>query len=85
LSANDKDDNETIPGPVHRFPGIYLTAEEILGKPQLGERLLKASPQDEIGMIAQHIRMGEEGKKERRGHSNCWSGEDFTVKNFRLI
>ena len=25
--ANDKGDNEKIPGAVHRSPGIYLTAE----------------------------------------------------------
>ena len=26
--ANDKGDNEMIPGAVHRFPGIFLTEEE---------------------------------------------------------
>ena len=39
--ANDKDDNETIQGAVRRSPGIYLTDEEIPGKPQLGDRLMK--------------------------------------------
>ena len=29
--------NEAIPGVVHRSPGIYLTAEENPGKPQLGD------------------------------------------------
>ena len=29
LLANDKVDNETIPGAVHRTSGIYLAAEEI--------------------------------------------------------
>jgi hypothetical protein len=28
--ANDRGDNEMIPGAVHRSPGIYLTAEENL-------------------------------------------------------
>ena len=28
LSANDKGNNEIIPGTKHRSPGIYLTAEE---------------------------------------------------------
>ena len=28
--ANDKGDNEMIPGTVHRSPGIYLTAEELV-------------------------------------------------------
>ena len=32
----DKGDNEMIPGAVHRYPA-YLTAEENLGKPQLGD------------------------------------------------
>ena len=28
LSAKDKDDNDIIPGAVHRFPGIYIIAED---------------------------------------------------------
>ena len=39
--ANDKDDNEMIPGAVHRSPGICLIAEENPRKPQLGDRLMK--------------------------------------------
>ena len=39
--ANDKGDNEMIPGTVHRSPGIYPIAEENPGKPQLGDRLTK--------------------------------------------
>ena len=39
--ANDKGDNEMIPGAVHRFAGICLTTEENPGKPQLGDRLMK--------------------------------------------
>ena len=35
LLANDKGDNEMIPGAVHRSPGIYLTVEESPGIPQL--------------------------------------------------
>jgi hypothetical protein len=30
LSANDKGDNEMIPGAVNRSPGIYFTVEENL-------------------------------------------------------
>ena len=41
LVANDKDDNEMMPGAVHRSPDICLTAEENPGKPQLGDRLIK--------------------------------------------
>ena len=36
VSANDKGDNEMIPGTVHRSPGICLRAEENPGKRQLG-------------------------------------------------
>ena len=36
--ANDKGDPEMILGAVHKSPGIYLTAEEKPGKPQLGDR-----------------------------------------------
>ena len=39
--ANDKGDNEMIPGAVHRSPGICLMAEENPRKPQLGDRLMK--------------------------------------------
>ena len=39
--TNDKDDNEIIPGAVHRSLGICLTAEENPEKPQLGDRLKK--------------------------------------------
>ena len=37
-SANDKGDNDMIPGAVHRFPLIYLTAAENPGKSKLGDR-----------------------------------------------
>ena len=39
--ADDKGDDEMIPGDVHRFPGICLTAEDNPGKPQLGDCLMK--------------------------------------------
>ena len=32
LLANDKDVNEMIPGAVYTSPGIYIAAEESLGK-----------------------------------------------------
>ena len=38
LSANDKGNNEMIPGAVHRSHGIYLTAEKTPGIPQLEDR-----------------------------------------------
>ena len=37
-SANDKGDNEMIPGAEHRYPDIFLTAEKNPVKSQLGER-----------------------------------------------
>jgi len=37
-SANDKSDNEMVPGTVHRSPGICIIVEENIGKPQLGDR-----------------------------------------------
>ena len=48
--ANDKGDNEMIPGVVHRSHGICLMAEENPGKPQLGDCLMnglydQSSPQ----------------------------------------
>ena len=63
---------------MHRSPGICLTAEENPRKPQLGDRLMKglcdqSSPQmgplspNEVGRIAQHVRIGKEGIKERTG------------------
>ena len=51
-----------IPGAVHRFPGIYLTAEENPGKPQFGDRLMKAVrlviASKEVGRITQNVRKG---------------------------
>ena len=35
--GNEKGDNEMILAAVHRSPGICLTAEENLRKPQLGD------------------------------------------------
>ena len=39
--ADDKDDNEMIPGAVHRSSGICLTDEENPGKLQPGDRQMK--------------------------------------------
>ena len=36
-----KDDNEMIPGAVHKSPGICFKAEENPGKPQVGDCLMK--------------------------------------------
>jgi hypothetical protein len=42
LSPNDKGDNRMKLGTAHRSPGIYLTAEENPGKPQLEDHLMKS-------------------------------------------
>ena len=36
---DDMDDNEMIPGAVHRYPDINFIAEKTPGKPQLGRKL----------------------------------------------
>ena len=70
--ANDKGENDMIPGAVYRSPGICLTADENPGKRQQGDRLMKGlcdqcSPQmgsfpaNEVGIIAQHVRNEREG------------------------
>ena len=59
---------------VYRSPGICLTAEENLRKPQLGNRLMKGLrdqsshqmgpfPQNEVGRIVQYFKKGE-GRKD---------------------
>jgi hypothetical protein len=75
--ANDKGDNELIPGAAHRSPGICLTTEENSGKPQLGDRRLKEYttshclkwdpfPPNKVGRNAQHVRTSDV-KKEGKG------------------
>ena len=73
-SANYKGDNEMVPRVLLKSPGIYLTAEEDPGKPQLEHRLMKAVravkwgplPPNDVGRITQHARRGD-GWKERTG------------------
>ena len=68
--ANDKDDNEIIPGTVHKYLGICLKAEENPGKPQLETvRPVIASngvPFLQIRSVGTHSTSGreKEGKKE---------------------
>ena len=54
LSTNHKGDNEMILGAVHISLGIYLKAEEIIEKPQVGDRRWKLCDQSspEIGSLA---------------------------------
>ena len=74
LSANDKGDNKMISEAVYRSPGIYLTVEKNLGKPQLGDRLIKtmrpviaSNGVPYLQMIAQHVRKAEERKEGKDG------------------
>ena len=74
LSANDKDDNEMIPGAVQRS-GIYLMVEKKPTKPQPGDHLkkvknshcLKWGPYLQLMLVELHSPLGREkkGKKER--------------------
>ena len=54
---------------VHRSPGIWLTAEENPGKPQVGDPRLKWDPfpPNEVGRVPQHVRKGEERKEGKDG------------------
>ena len=67
LSANDKGDDEKIPGAVYRSTDICPTAEENPGKPKLGDRLKRAVrpviDSNNVCRIAQHARKGE-GREE---------------------
>ena len=79
LSANDKGDNEVIPGAVHRSHGIYLTDEKNPGRPQLRDcRLTTSHPlkwgPNEAGRITPHVKKGE-GRSE---------GNDVFQKVFSL-
>ena len=50
--ANDKGDNEMIPGAVHRSLGICITAEENSGKSQLGHRLMNGLSSSQMGSLS---------------------------------
>ena len=76
-SANNKRDNEIIPGDVHRSPWIYPSVEENPWKYQLGDRLLKAVrpviasngvPCLQMRLVGSHSTSGKgEEKKEGTG------------------
>ena len=67
--ANDKGDNEVIPGAVHRSPGICLTAEENPRKPQLGDCLCdQSSPQ--MGPFLQMRSVGSHSTSGRQKEGN---------------
>ena len=53
-----------MPRAVHSSPGIYLTAEENLGKPQLGDRLRMLCDQPSPQMSSVGENAGE--KKEKK-------------------
>ena len=63
--ANDKGNNEIIPGALHRSPSIYQSAEENLRKMSMKTLKWGPLPPNEKGRIAQHAR-----KEERREEIN---------------
>ena len=65
-----------IPGAVHRPPDIYLKTEDILGKPQLGDRVMKALrpviasnevPYLQMTSVGTHSRSGREKEAKNEG------------------
>jgi hypothetical protein len=71
-SANDKSDNEMMPEAVDRSSGIYLTAEENTGKPQLGYCLMKWLCDLQMSCVGSHSTSGREheGKEEILGNTS---------------
>ena len=69
MSANAN--NEIKPGPMHRYPGIYFMTEEIPGKPQQRDSVIKGvkwgpkHPTD-VGTIVT-VRQGGRRKERRKG------------------
>ena len=68
LLANDKGDNEVMPGAVHRFLGIYLTAEDNPGNPQLGDRRRRLCEQSSPLMASLASKWGH------YNHATCQEG-----------
>ena len=75
LPANDKGDNEMIPGVVHISPSNYLTTEETPIKLQLGDHSMKAVqlftasngvPRLQITSIGSYSTSGSEKERIRR-------------------
>ena len=66
--ANDKGNNEMIPGAVYRSPDNCLTAEENPGKPQLGDHFFKWGSLLPMASAGSHSisRREKEGRKEGR-------------------
>ena len=61
-------------GLVYRTPGIWLTGEENIGKPQLGDRLMKTVRSVIASIGAPYIRMKSVG-------SECAPGREKEIKN----
>ena len=87
--------NKMLPRAVHRSPGIYLTAKEIPGKPQLRDRLMKnmrslfasnAAPYLQIRSVGSHRTSGREmeGKMEKIGPKRDENGEWRRLHNEEL-
>ena len=58
--TNDKGDNEMILGAVHRYPGIYITAEENPGRGCATSHCLKWVPFLQMRSVGSHSMSGRE-------------------------
>jgi hypothetical protein len=62
--ANDKGDNEMMPGAVHRSPGIYLTAKENPGNEGAVQPVIASN-------VVPYFQMTSVGS---HSSSECWEG-----------
>ena len=80
LWDNVNGDNEVKPRAVHVSPGIYLTAQENSGKPELGEPLKALRPHSYISNVVFYLQMRLVGS-----HSTSWRREETGWTKFFLI
>jgi hypothetical protein len=90
-----KEGEDIISGAVHRSPGIYLTAEENLGKSQLKDRLMKAVqynivkwnpfPSNKNGRITQHVMKAEKRKGRGMNHISWTSSLSLAMSQTLII
>ena len=79
----DKGVNDMIPGALHRSPGTCLAAEGNLGKPQLGDRHMKAVRPVSASNGVLCLQMGSVGSNSTLGRDN--EGKMDRVRIFLFI
>ena len=84
LSANDKGYIEMTLGAVIRYTGICLKAEEIPGKRQLGDRLMKDVRPFIASNGVSYLKMRSVGSLSRREKVGCWNCTSFTCNNYYI-